>query len=136
MMTAIGDSSTCPTLWAFIAGLRGLRLRHAGRLRPRHRHAVSFAKDDDERDQMMASIAPFWDGNETWLVIGGGGLLVAFPLGLRDHHAGALSAGDRDAAGARVPRRRLRVSRAIGANKACGTRAFAGGSIVAALPRA
>ena len=33
-----------------------------------------------ERDQMMASIAPFWDGNETWLVMGGAGLLVAFPL--------------------------------------------------------
>ena len=29
---------------------------------------------------MMRSIAPFWDGNETWLVLGGGGLLVAFPL--------------------------------------------------------
>ena len=38
-----------------------------------------FAKDDSERDQMIASIAPFWDGNETWLVLGGGGLLVAFP---------------------------------------------------------
>jgi cytochrome d ubiquinol oxidase subunit II len=38
-----------------------------------------FAKDDHERDQMMASIAPFWDGNETWLVMGGAGLLVAFP---------------------------------------------------------
>ena len=38
-----------------------------------------FAKDDRERDQMMASIAPFWDGNETWLVMGGAGLLVAFP---------------------------------------------------------
>ena len=39
-----------------------------------------FAKGDEERDQMMASIAPFWDGNETWLVMGGAGLLVAFPL--------------------------------------------------------
>ena len=29
---------------------------------------------------MMNSVAPFWDGNETWLVLGGGGLLVAFPL--------------------------------------------------------
>jgi cytochrome bd ubiquinol oxidase subunit II len=38
-----------------------------------------FAKDDSERDRMLASIAPFWDGNETWLVLGGGGLLVAFP---------------------------------------------------------
>jgi cytochrome d ubiquinol oxidase subunit II len=39
-----------------------------------------FAEDDAERNQMMASIAPFWDGNETWLVMGGVGLLVAFPL--------------------------------------------------------
>jgi cytochrome bd ubiquinol oxidase subunit II len=39
-----------------------------------------FAKDGQQRDQMMASIAPFWDGNETWLVMGGIGLLVAFPL--------------------------------------------------------
>jgi cytochrome d ubiquinol oxidase subunit II len=38
-----------------------------------------FAKVDHERDQMINSIAPFWDGNETWLVLGGGGLLVAFP---------------------------------------------------------
>ena len=38
-----------------------------------------FAKDDAERDRMLAAIAPFWDGNETWLVLGGGGLLVAFP---------------------------------------------------------
>ena len=38
-----------------------------------------FAKDDGERDRMLSAIAPFWDGNETWLVLGGGGLLVAFP---------------------------------------------------------
>jgi cytochrome d ubiquinol oxidase subunit II len=37
------------------------------------------AADEHERDQMMNSIAPFWDGNETWLVLGGAGLLVAFP---------------------------------------------------------
>ncbi|MDJ1637958.1 cytochrome d ubiquinol oxidase subunit II [Rhizobium rhizogenes] len=34
----------------------------------------------DERDQAMNSIAPVWDGNETWLVMGGGGLFAAFPL--------------------------------------------------------
>lgn len=34
---------------------------------------------EDERDLMMNSIAPFWDGNETWLVLGGGGLWIAFP---------------------------------------------------------
>jgi len=39
-----------------------------------------FADDDDQRDQMMNSIAPFWDGNETWLVFGGAILLSAFPL--------------------------------------------------------
>ena len=35
--------------------------------------------DDKSRDVMMASIAPVWDGNETWLVLGGGGLFVVFP---------------------------------------------------------
>src|SRR5882724_12657259 len=39
-----------------------------------------FAETDRERDQMMNSVAPFWDGNETWLVLGGAGLMVAFPL--------------------------------------------------------
>jgi cytochrome d ubiquinol oxidase subunit II len=38
-----------------------------------------FAKDARERDQMQAAIAPVWDGNETWLVLGGGGLFAAFP---------------------------------------------------------
>ena len=33
-----------------------------------------------ERDAAMNSIAPLWDGNETWLVLGGGGLFAAFPL--------------------------------------------------------
>jgi cytochrome d ubiquinol oxidase subunit II len=36
--------------------------------------------DDAERDAMTASVAPVWDANETWLVLGGGGLLAAFPL--------------------------------------------------------
>jgi cytochrome bd-type quinol oxidase subunit 2 len=35
---------------------------------------------EEERDAMMNSIAPYWDGNETWLVLGGAGLLVAFPM--------------------------------------------------------
>lgn len=34
----------------------------------------------EERDQAMNAIAPVWDGNETWLVLGGGGLFAAFPL--------------------------------------------------------
>ncbi len=39
-----------------------------------------FAPTDRCRDRMMNSVAPFWDGNETWLVLGGGGLFAAFPL--------------------------------------------------------
>jgi len=38
-----------------------------------------FARSETDRDTMMNSVAPFWDGNETWLVLGGGGLWVAFP---------------------------------------------------------
>ncbi|WP_441278769.1 cytochrome d ubiquinol oxidase subunit II [Tardiphaga sp. 172_B4_N1_3] len=38
-----------------------------------------FPKKED-RDVMMNSVAPVWDGNETWLVLGGGGLMAAFPL--------------------------------------------------------
>jgi cytochrome d ubiquinol oxidase subunit II len=35
---------------------------------------------EGDRDVMMNTVAPFWDGNETWLILGGGGLFVAFPL--------------------------------------------------------
>lgn len=38
-----------------------------------------FAPSDEARDKMMNSVAPIWDGNETWLVLGGAGLLAAFP---------------------------------------------------------
>lgn len=39
-----------------------------------------FAPTEECRNRMMNSVAPFWDGNETWLVLGGGGLFAAFPL--------------------------------------------------------
>ncbi|WP_300069246.1 cytochrome d ubiquinol oxidase subunit II [uncultured Ruegeria sp.] len=39
-----------------------------------------FGKSDHDRDLMMNSVAPVWDGNETWLVMGGGGLFAVFPL--------------------------------------------------------
>jgi cytochrome d ubiquinol oxidase subunit II len=71
--------SHLPLIWAAIIGvavamyviLDGFDLG-VGMLLP-------FARSDRQRDQMLTSIAPFWDGNETWLVLGGGGLLVAFP---------------------------------------------------------
>ncbi len=39
-----------------------------------------FAPSDDCRSKIMNSVAPFWDGNETWLVLGGAGLFATFPL--------------------------------------------------------
>ena len=39
-----------------------------------------FFRDKDERDAMMNTVAPVWDGNETWLVLGGAALYGAFPL--------------------------------------------------------
>ena len=38
-----------------------------------------FFRGKDDRDGMMNTVAPVWDGNETWLVLGGAGLLAAFP---------------------------------------------------------
>jgi cytochrome d ubiquinol oxidase subunit II len=38
-----------------------------------------FAEDGGQLDNMMNTAAPIWDGNETWLVLGGTGLLAAFP---------------------------------------------------------
>jgi len=37
-------------------------------------------RGEANRDEAMNSVAPVWDGNETWLVLGGGGLLAVFPL--------------------------------------------------------
>lgn len=39
-----------------------------------------FVPNKKHRDVMIASVAPIWDGNETWLVLGGAGLMAAFPL--------------------------------------------------------
>jgi len=36
--------------------------------------------NEEDRDVMMHAVAPVWDGNETWMVLGGAGLLAAFPL--------------------------------------------------------
>ena len=72
--------STIATVWAFIIAfavfvyvvMDGFDLG-LGILFP------LFPKKED-RDVMMNSVAPVWDGNETWLVLGGGGLFAAFPL--------------------------------------------------------
>lgn len=72
-------STWLPLVWAFLLGtavalyiiLDGFDLG-LGILFP-------FTQDESRRDVMMNTVAPFWDGNETWLVLGGGGLFVAFP---------------------------------------------------------
>jgi len=74
-----GIEFTVPVVWALLIGtavalyivLDGFDLG-LGILFP-------FFASEADRDQMMNSVAPFWDGNETWLVLGGGGLWVAFP---------------------------------------------------------
>jgi cytochrome d ubiquinol oxidase subunit II len=75
----INLSYTLPIVWALVIGfavamyvvLDGFDLG-IGILFP-------FYKEEAERDLVMNSVAPFWDGNETWLVLGGVGLWVAFP---------------------------------------------------------
>lgn len=70
---------TLPVIWALLIGtavalyvvLDGFDLG-IGILFP-------FFKEEDARDRIMQSVGPHWDGNETWLVLGGGGLWVAFP---------------------------------------------------------
>src|SRR5438128_12328723 len=69
-----------PIIWAFIiafavfvyVGMDGFDLG-LGILFP-------LFPEKRDRDVIMNSVAPVWDGNETWLVLGGGGLLAAFPL--------------------------------------------------------
>ncbi len=39
-----------------------------------------FLAKGEERNTAMNTVAPVWDGNETWLILGGGGLLAAFPM--------------------------------------------------------
>ncbi|BCH28887.1 cytochrome oxidase subunit II [Mesorhizobium sp. L-8-10] len=39
-----------------------------------------FVRDREQRDVMVNTVAPVWDGNETWLVLGGAALMAAFPL--------------------------------------------------------
>ena len=67
------------------------------------------AETSNWRDRMMLSVAPIWDGNETWLVLGGGGLFavfcVAYAILMPALYIPLIADADR----ADLPRRRLRV---------------------------
>lgn len=76
----MSDGLDLPTVWAFVIAfavfayvvMDGFDLG-IGILFP-------FFQAGPERDSAINSVAPVWDGNETWLVLGGGGLMAAFPL--------------------------------------------------------
>ena len=90
--------------------LRGAGLCPARRVRSGHRHPVSASSRTAKSAHLaMNTIAPVWDGNETWLVLGGGGLFAVFPLAYADRDARALPADHRHAAGPDLSRRGLRV---------------------------
>lgn len=63
-----------------------------------------WVKGQAHRDQMMNSVVPVWDGNETWLVLGGGRLIRSVSTRLRDHHAGLICPVYCDATGLGVQR--------------------------------
>jgi cytochrome bd ubiquinol oxidase subunit II len=72
-------ATVLPVVWFFIIGFGVLMyvlmdgfVLGIGILAP-------FAEDEEQLDLMMNTAAPIWDGNETWLVLGGVGLLAAFP---------------------------------------------------------
>ena len=68
-----------------------------------------FFPEKRDRDLLMNSVAPVWDGNETWLVLGGGGLLAAFPLAYAIIMPALYPPVIAMLLGADLPRRRLRV---------------------------
>src|SRR6476619_6771537 len=69
-----------PTIWAFIIAFAIFAYVVMDGFDLGIGILFSWIPTGRERDTAMNSIAPVWDGNETWLVLGGGGLLAAFPL--------------------------------------------------------
>jgi cytochrome d ubiquinol oxidase subunit II len=79
MMTVFSDGSWLPLTFAFLMGLSMLVYA----ILDGYDLGVGMLIDNanwHEKDLMIASIGPFWDANETWLILGAGLLLVAFPM--------------------------------------------------------
>lgn len=77
-MNLIGDAYWLPVVFV---GLMGLAFLIYAMLDGYDLGVGILLPDNSEfeRDIMIASIGPFWDANETWLVLGVGVLLIAFP---------------------------------------------------------
>ena len=77
-LSAYEKTMDVTVIWAAIIAL--LHVRRARRFRPRHRHRLPVlpgregTRPDDEHGRTL------WDGNETWLVLGGAGLFAVFPV--------------------------------------------------------
>jgi cytochrome d ubiquinol oxidase subunit II len=69
-----------PTIWAFIIAFAIFAYVVMDGFDLGIGILFSWIPPGHERDSAMNSIAPVWDGNETWLVLGGGGMMAAFPL--------------------------------------------------------
>ena len=69
-----------PTIWAFIIAFAIFAYVVMDGFDLGIGILFSWIPPGRERDTAINTIAPVWDGNETWLVLGGGGLLAAFPL--------------------------------------------------------
>src|SRR5215468_4825557 len=68
-----------PVIWAAIVGLAVVMYVILDGFDLGIGMLLGLTQRGSERDQMVSAIAPFWDGNETWLVLGGGALWIAFP---------------------------------------------------------
>ena len=70
---------TLPVVWFFVIGFAVLMYVLLDGFVLGLGILTLFADDEAQRDLMMNTAAPIWDGNETWLVMGGAGLMAAFP---------------------------------------------------------
>ena len=78
-MSPLEPKRALALFWAAVIAVFGRGLRDPRRFDLGVGVLFGVTRDEDQRAQMMGAIAPFWDGNETWLVVIGAGLFAAFP---------------------------------------------------------
>lgn len=75
----MNSATILPVVWYFIIGFAVLMYVLLDGFVLGIGIVAPFADNEHQRDIMMQTAAPIWDGNETWLVMGGAGLMAAFP---------------------------------------------------------